>query len=494
MENAVLKTLSKVNKVVSERRREIIIGYFFALVAFFFVEFYFFQNWDMLVRILNANYLFHNGFYFENQRALLESVIIGAFSFVAGSYAVYAMMLAGTALLFFSLRRFSNAFGIDFLMMVLAFFNPFSIVYIMKNGSEIFLIAFLFLFLSSIKRRDYLAGLFLAFAFVSKYDALYFTPLLLFYLNKDTKDSIKRILINICVFVAALVPFFLYNLFSYGNMIYTLALAYFYAKNVGSLPSFNFNGFVELAVPAILLLISLSNKRVRNNLRRMRTAAKNWDFIMLMAAGAIGMFTYVEANGFFLDNLGVYRFFILPLSFLTAGVVLLSRRKEYLPLLAFAVVSFIIASVVLYAAVPAESSMTSASFAKSVFYSAYNTTNCTVASNDWVYLDHTGLPAGPYLPQRTYTGSPIVSFGPVNTGLPLVKRSGNVYVYGLDYCSFHKELNNFLTMENMRLAYDNKTLLEPNACQWLFGGYGIINSTCTGINDLALGFKNILPR
>ncbi|MGC8516734.1 MAG: hypothetical protein ACP5MT_02460 [Candidatus Acidifodinimicrobium sp.] len=475
MENRKLKRaananerLSLISKALYRYRTYIILAYFLLLVLFFSLQFNLLQNWDMIVRVLNANYLFHNGFYFENQRALLESFVIGLLSYPLGGYAVYGFLAVATILLMYALYGFSKAFKIEFLILMLAFFNPLTVMYIAKNGSEIFLISFLLLYLAAIKRRRYSAGLFLALAFLSKYDALYFSPLLLFLiLNGRVSDSIKRILVSIAVFLVSLIPYFVYNLLTYGNAIYTFALSYLYYLNVGALPSFNYTGLIELLIPLALAMFIFSSKKNRWEFSRKAKRLK-FELSLLSASFIIGLYTYFAANGFFLNNLGVYRFALLPTSLLSVIILLFSNKEDLLKIFIFSALSMILAFYLLASSIPAYSPLSIAYEAKSLFVSLYNTTNCTVMSNDWVYLDYAGLPASPILPTPGYNDTPIISLGVTNTSLPLIKSKGNIYLYGYGYCREHKVQYNFLTDYNAILKSRNATLIPDDPCDWLF--------------------------
>ena len=94
--------LEEASDFISKNRLYFLIGYFAVSAVLFSLQFDLLRNWDMLTRILNANYMFHNGFYFEPERALLESFVIGMLSFLMGTYAVYGFMVIGAALLVFA--------------------------------------------------------------------------------------------------------------------------------------------------------------------------------------------------------------------------------------------------------------------------------------------------------------------------------------------------------------------------------------------------------
>ena len=111
-----------------------------ALVSFFIfaaLEFFFLRNWDMLVRILNANYLFHSGYYFQPETALLESLIIGLFSYPLGNYAVYAFIGITVLTFVFSIKEFAAAFNSDFYLTLLLLMSPFIILESGRHGGKL---------------------------------------------------------------------------------------------------------------------------------------------------------------------------------------------------------------------------------------------------------------------------------------------------------------------------------------------------------------------
>ncbi len=63
---------SNLSKIIEKHKRKILIAYIVALVAFFSVQFILLQNWDMLVRIMNANFLFHHGYYLKTKEHHLK--------------------------------------------------------------------------------------------------------------------------------------------------------------------------------------------------------------------------------------------------------------------------------------------------------------------------------------------------------------------------------------------------------------------------------------
>lgn len=462
---------SSATEFVVKNRYYFIAGYIAASVALFLVQFYLLRNWDMVARVLNGNYLLHNGFYFEPEREFLESFLMGLLAFPLGSYAVYGFIAAGVGIFAYAIMRFSRAFSLEPLVLFLLFFNPFFLYYGASNGSEMFVISFLLLTFAEIKRKSYWAGLFLALAFVSEYYALLFIVLFAYFFFKERPvAAVKKAAVNVLIFLAALIPYFLYNLINYGNVLYTFALTYLYeAIEVGNLPYFVYSGLLALAIPAGILLFAFFTRKHRGiKLRRERLT----DLSMFALAVAIGLYIYYSANGFMLNGLDAGRF-VLPALCFSLPIVAVFMRKADLPwLLVFSAVSFAIVIVAIQGAylqtAPAISEVQSS---VSAFGSIYGTTNCTVYSDEWVYLDYYGLPAAPiprFIP--AYSGNPIVNLGPINTTYPLLYSFKDVYIYGNDsYCAFQKVNDNILTLVDPVLLHENASQIPNDPCMWLFG-------------------------
>ncbi len=458
--------------VVSARKTVFLLGYFALSSAFFCVQFSIMRNWDMLVRILDADYLFHHGYYFEPERELLESVVIGILSFPLGDLAVYGFIVAGALLLFFALREFSKAFSIDHLVAAALFLNPFFLFYGVMNGSEIYLLSFVLLTLAEIKKGSSLAGFYLALAFVSKYDTLYFViPFVFFLPGVKIGRGLGRLLLSIAVFLVTLTPFFVYNLLTYGNLVYTFALAYLnFSVMLPSLPYFVYNGLLELALPLGLLvwLCVARGKNLRQSLR-----GRTFDALLLLTAFAIGLYIYYKTHNLMVHGLSTYRWGTMALSFSMLLVAMMVTKAELPVILGFSVCSFLAACLMLAFAYRSASAETAeAKAAVAAFTSIYGTTHCTVYSNDWVVLDYYGLPAAS-LPsfETPYHGDPVVAVGRrARTSYELLYRRGNVAIYGdRGYCSFHKVTVDYLDRRNAALAHQGEKPEPADPCVWLFG-------------------------
>lgn len=476
---------------ISKNKGYFIIAYLASSITLFCLQFYLFKNWDMLTRILDGNYLLHNGFYFEPERELLEAFIMGLLAFPLGQYAVYGFITVGAGLFIFALYRFCKAFSLDLLIVMMLFLNPFFIMFAASNGSEMFVIPFLLLAIAEIKNKSYLSGLFFALAFVSKYYALYFLPLLIFlFFGEDIIKAVKKTLVNITAFIAALVPFFAYNLLVYGNFVYTFALSYLnFGIEVGPAPFFVLNGFLELSVPAaILLFLMVIRKKRKLELRGDRLI----DFAILLVALCIGVYIYYGTGGLLTFGSNAYRYFLPAFSFSLLMVAIFLRKQDLPWLACFATISLIVVAVMMVSTyVPAYQDNVAAQIAVSRFQSVYNTTNCTVYSNDWVPFDYYGLPAEapPRYEPMLYNGTPIVNFGPDNTTYPLLLNEGNIYIYGGNYCKFYKVQASFISSENAYLLHMNETTIPYDPCFWLFRispNISSIYDSCISINSFLL--------
>lgn len=439
----VVRKFERVNDFLYKYRKYLVVAYLILSIIFFIIQFNLINNWDMLVRILNGNYLFHNGQYFEYQRALLESTVIGLLAFAFGSYAVYAFIALFSVIFFIALLLFSRAFKVEYVLLLGIVLNPFLLYYGIKNGSEIPLYAFLILFVSMIKLKRPIAGMFFALAFVSKYDAVMFLPLALFLIDKRILESLKRIGLFIGILLVSLLPFFAYNLILYHNPLFTFEFAFSQssAQNLILGPGMTnianvYGGFLELVVfVPIVAFILLFNRDVLKEIKQRKR-----ELALLAAAAAIALVIYLMASGLYVGGLGYFRFFLGPTLFLSLLSALFLKRGALLFTLIFFAISILLAYNILYAQQFGTPTMQiEVSSARSLLYATYNTTNCTVQSNNWVYLDYHGISAT-YIWGVNYSQYPIISFGALAGNYSLLGQSNGIYLYGYGaskrYCSY----------------------------------------------------------
>ena len=428
--NDFYKKINSLNKLLYKYRYYIIAVYFFLSVAFFSIQFDLLRNWDMLVRILNSNYLFHNGNYFEPQRALLESFFIGIFSFLFGSYSVFAFIIFFTFLFFLAVYFFSRSFEVEYAILLSILLNPFFLFYAIKNGSELPMYSFIIFFISFVKLKKPIAGVFLALAFVSKYDSLFMLPITLFLIDRKYIDSAKRIVLFLFFTMLALTPFFAYNIILYHDPIFTFLMSF--AKNSPSISSFQvpaynyfYYGFYELlSVLPIIAIVIIFNRKIMQTIKR-----KKREFSILAMLIFLAFLVYFLASGLYVHGLGYYRFFLLVTISVTLALSLLTKKEMLLIAVIFFAISLIIAyHILLSQNFNVHTISNEVNSAKQLLLQKYGKDNCTVQSNDWVYLDYYGISAT-YIRGLNYSEYPLISFGKLPGNYTLWNESGGVYLY-----------------------------------------------------------------
>lgn len=459
---------------------------FTVLVVFSFEVFRILKNWDMLVRVLNARHIFSGGYYYEPIRAVLESFIIGLFSFVSSVYSVYFFIFFVSVVFLLSVFYLSKQIKLNFSYLFMFLLSPFILFYGIKNGSDLLVISFLIFYMAAIiGEKPIFAGLFLALAFVSKSYALFFSPLLLFFLWNRNLKGVYRLLLALVTAVAALVPYFIFNLLEYGNFIYSMAASYLYFQIFSSYVSLSVSlahfesvpliGFEEIIFPMLLIVMFFLMDRKYFLGKVMKNKRQ---YAIILSACVLSFVVYFSVSNLMnATGLSVFRF-ILPLSVFTYILAFMFFRQNYFRFIYILfVASIVIAFLIFNSNAAIVFHISYAKGAVTMFNSVYSG-NCTVSSNEWVYLDYLGLYAVPYEPYQNYSGA-ILNFGRVNTTLPLIETRGNIYLYGLKTCSYYPSI------QESRLYYDmSQGDIPNNACYWLFGIrpdikqlYGLCNST-----------------
>lgn len=493
-----IKELEKYYKVFSDfiykHSKLVIISIFVALSTFFSLEFYYIKIWDYLVRIMDAQFFFHGGTYFEIPRAILESVIIGLYGFFMGPFAIYGFIITATVIFFIAVYDFSKAFNLKMLLVLLILMNPYIIFYTMQAGSELMVFSFLILFVAEVKRgRAFYAGLFFVLAFLSKYYAIFFLILALFLINKDIKKSVEKILVFIGSGLLFISPYFAYNLIFFHNFIYSFASSIKENATGGLVPVLPSNflyimmEFVFLAaVIAIIVIRSLLFKPKANGSTHW-ISFKNKGLMLLIVAFLIGAYIF----GISAHSLGGgYRFVLGAVIFLTLIVSLALNKSDSGWMFALAVIGIIFAVFILMSfADDGYINKVQVQNAIALFKSVYNTTNCTVQSNHWVELDYYGFSATyPLYHASASTEYPILNFGPANTTYPLIKEENDVYLYGYSTCKYTPPIK----LPGYFYYRINQSRADPGlACSYISGKtFTFTGEVCDDINNLLLKLVN----
>ncbi|MBL7051799.1 MAG: hypothetical protein ISS01_01790 [Nanoarchaeota archaeon] len=175
------------------------------------------MGWDFSVYVLNAQYWFGNGMYFEIERAPLMSLMIGFFSIFTWKFAEYLYIILVSSLFFFSSVKLAEVFKVDKLVFYLFSLNAFVLVYGLIEGTDLLALSLLGLFLAYLLKNDWKAGLFLGLACLTRYTFVIFLPLLLFH------KKIRSFILSCLSYCLVFVPWFIYNKIVYDNIFYSIA-------------------------------------------------------------------------------------------------------------------------------------------------------------------------------------------------------------------------------------------------------------------------------
>jgi hypothetical protein len=200
------------------------------ITTYFLFQHYAFLSWDFSAYVLNARYLFYGGSYFELYRAPLMPILIGFFM-IFGSIGEYIYIFFSSTLFYISIFKLSKLLKRNFFSeksneSVLFFFLYFLIngTFVYRYGTlvgtELLSLSFFILFLTYFLEDKY-SGHFLALAFLTRYNFVFFLPLII--LRKDY----KKIIMDFVLFFICAFPWFLWNFVNYGNWFSSFIDSYF---------------------------------------------------------------------------------------------------------------------------------------------------------------------------------------------------------------------------------------------------------------------------
>lgn len=211
--------MKKLRNFLMQHSFKLILIFLFSLF-FFFLGHFLYQGWDFSVYVLNAQYMFSEGDYFELYRAPLMSVLLGVFSFFGWKAAEYMYILFASVLFFFSSISLARSLKLNEFYFYLFSVNAFVLLFGLVEGTELLSLALLELFLLFLIKNKWYAGFFLGLVCLTRYPLVVFFPLLLFHKGWKMK------LLSPSSFVLPFIPWFIYNKIHYGNIFASLADSY----------------------------------------------------------------------------------------------------------------------------------------------------------------------------------------------------------------------------------------------------------------------------
>ena len=199
------------------------------ILLFLSLIFFIFQHltswsWDFSVYVLNAKYLFNNGYYFEWLRPPLTPFIIGIFGLMNWQLSPYFYVLFVAFLYFFSVKKFLSTFFEYKKVWFSLFFNPFILWYGMFYGTELLSLSFLLLFLCYFFKDYKKSSLFLGLSCLTRYSNFSYVLLLFFYKNP------RKIFVSLLIILLLFIPWLLFNWLMKGHAL--TSIGNFYALNV----------------------------------------------------------------------------------------------------------------------------------------------------------------------------------------------------------------------------------------------------------------------
>lgn len=303
------------------------------LLTFYFVyQHIAFQSWDFSAYVLNAKYLFYGGTYFETLRPPLAAVLLGLFLFLS-KYGEFLYIICVSIFFLFTTKKLSEAIYENLkpkiidkhqFMFLFYFFSigGFTLVYGLKEGSELLSLALFELFLwAFIKNRN--SGIYIGLAFLTRYNYMIFIPFL--FINKNYKKVIK----NIAIFLIIISPWLIFNYLKFGNFFASILDAHY--NNIGMrgyiYTPFNILSLLEvmgLFLPfCIVGLIDAITSLVK---RKKDEFNKNKISILFGIIAVITIFLYIKIP---LKDLRYLFTLILPISYFSViGIKLMFERLK----------------------------------------------------------------------------------------------------------------------------------------------------------------------
>jgi len=182
------------------------------------------DSWDFQAYVLNGEYWFAGGSYFEPLRPPLMPFVLGLLDALTGRvFAEYGFIALASVLFAAATVLLARALGFRPVLFYALSLNITVFSFGLINGTELLTFAFLELALAGVLQGGP-AGLYLGLAALSRYTLIGYLPMLLLCAKP------KKILLNVLLFGLVLLPWLVYNFITYGNMF--LSIADHYAMNI----------------------------------------------------------------------------------------------------------------------------------------------------------------------------------------------------------------------------------------------------------------------
>ncbi len=405
-------------------------------------------NHDAAIAVSHAD-----SFYLEPFREPLLSVLALPFVMSQSGGYIIAFLLFEMLLLFWASWYLSRQAEISPMLLTLLLFTPYLVYFLMVlDGSEVLSMVFLLFMAAFMLKKSAKAGIFVGLASLTKYVSLIFVPVLLLLPKGDRKRAAAYLILTT-------LPWLMFNWMAFGNPLYSYGYsleliltnsASYTAPNPSGaiLTSLNMifsNLIPPIAIIALALLFyalgSGNGSKLLRRIREFRFSKLGYRYrlsLYLVFLAAIGWAFLSSSNS--INNLPRWGY-ILYFSIATLLAILLndlfSPRAKGVTLaryrtLAYLALFSISAATLLYSlnAIGRSFPLYSYGTTNATILEAVGTiksaglSNCSVVSNDWVYLRFYGIKAhSPYYYNRTILGYPIVSFDGIGVQPSVINTS-----------------------------------------------------------------------
>ncbi len=359
--------------------------------------------------------------YFEIYRAPLSIILFSIIDLVSVNYALIIYLLLMVIFLFVSIFYISKSMKIEFMVISSLLILPylFSFPFFVNSEEILSLIFMLFALGLQIKGKWY-SGIFLGLAGLSKYTALIFLPMLLFQTDK------KKILYSYVGFGLVTLPWLIFNYAFFGNFFYS----YFSSISVSlesspiSMPSvISLLIIIINFIPGIIILTIAKRKNLLNynlrekikkpiyKIRNFYLKERAYFITIIFSILSLILFVILGFHESVFDQTRYAYFLYTSIALLIAiNITTLKEkgntRKKYklsvYTLYAFSLICMVGTIILISINISNLIGVSNLSFFR-IFnqnqniLQSYNLQNCSIISNDWVYLRYYNISAfSPY--------------------------------------------------------------------------------------------------
>ena len=430
-------------------------------------------GWDFTAHYISGRYIFSPGFfqtlkeagiagttsmnfgivetkslYFEPYRAPLSILVLGVLSMMAGTYAIPAYLILMVLLLLMATIYLSESIGTDYLILGSLVVLPYLVIFpFMVNSEEMLSLSLMMISLALLRKGRWQSGLVMGLACLSKYTALIFFPILIFAGDR------KKIAYSYIALSLVTAPWLLFNYAAFGNPFFSYLSSIRVSLESTMSSSFSAAALASIVagfVPAILVLVVIYSKPLKKGISGIKkniVHAFKWNgnrnflliFVFLMLAALEFLILGIHESAFDQSRYGYFLFFSLALVL----AYLISTRIQTVPtaylkpaiyslLFAFSAIAML-ATISLIGSHSLEMSYGNSdpAFASAaVAINKLGIENCSVVSNDWVFLRYYNVKAfSPYSSNKTLSDYPSAVFAYVGTNSSSVTEYNSETAY-----------------------------------------------------------------